>query len=505
MKKTSIYILILCMIAFSASALVNLKGSQDAHMLSLLSQDESIQYPYLIHMLSGGSSMVETLKNFVAYQHYFYGYPFYLTSAIFIFPVRLIAGTAFADQVQLNLFLLRQFITVLPMLLAIVLLVYLQTGFKDPAKSVFLFLILITIPAVTRNDLWFWHPDALALLGIVAAIYFLSKDQFRFSKFFTFAAIASGLSAGTKVIGAFFFLAVLVYLVMGMKRQSFPPRIIARKAAIFFLVFLLVFLLTNPLLLIPQTRTQILKIQTQQSYFVREGWTEEDVYQTGLSAWLPYFEEWYANAIILLFLLASVLYGILRGKHRLMNALLLAWLLPYSIYLIFFVAVKPFHYPLPVMIPLFSAALNLFPDAPNNESFPAHLPVRIAALGLLVFLLVTNCLSSGQVYKEYYEKEDLLLACNSEPENAADGSVVSLPAGDWYRIEEYDLRGEQKSHSFFIMQGPMQVSATEESGSQAWLCRSEKLAYFSASRLAEYFKRNYPAYTVIGPAGREIE
>jgi hypothetical protein len=65
MKKTTIAILFLCILAFIASAIINLKGTQDAHMLSLLSADESIQYPYLIHMLSGGSSAFETIKNFM--------------------------------------------------------------------------------------------------------------------------------------------------------------------------------------------------------------------------------------------------------------------------------------------------------------------------------------------------------------------------------------------------------------------------------------------------------
>jgi hypothetical protein len=505
MKKTINIILLICFFIFLASAVVNLKGSQNAHMLSLLSADESIQYPYLTHMLNGDSSFLETLKNFVAYQHYFYGYPFYLFSAVSILPVRLITGAAFAEQVQVNLFLLRQIVSVLPMLLTVVLLIYLQTSFQDTLKSVFLLLILVTIPAVTRNNLWFWHPDALALLGIVAAIYFLNKDQFHFGKSFIHAAIACGFSAGTKVIGAFFFLAVLVYLGLAIKQKVLPFREIIKKAGVFLLVFLLVFLITNPLLLIPQTRAQILKIQAQQNYFVREGWTDEDIYQTGLSAWLPYFEEWYANAFILLFLLASVLYGILHGKQRLMNTLLLAWLLPYFIYLIFFVAVKPFHYPLPVMIPLFSAALNFFSDTPKTKSRTIYLPIRIAAIGLLVFLFITNSLSSWKVYQEYYEKEKLLLACNSEPENLLDGSTITASAGSWYRIEKFDLRGDQKSHSFSVVQGPIQVSATKESGSQIWACRDEEHAYFSASRLAEYFKKSHPAYTIIGPYGQEIE
>lgn len=505
MKKTTIAILFLCILAFIASAIINLKGTQDAHMLSLLSADESIQYPYLIHMLSGGSSAFETIKNFIAYQHYFYGYPFYLLSAASILPVRIISGIDFAEQVQTNLFLLRQLVSVLPMLLSIVLLIYLQTGFQNTFKSALLFLILITIPAVTRYTVWFWHPDALALLGIVASIYFLNKDNFRFEKSFTYAAIACGLAAGTKVIGAFFFLAVLVYLVLAIRQKSLPVRKIIKKGALFLLVFFLVFLLTNPLLLIPQTRTQILKIQAQQNYFVREGWTEEDVYQTGLSAWLPYLQEWYANGFILLFFLISVIYGILRGKHRLTNGLLLAWLIPYSIYLIFFVAVKPFHYPLPVMVPLFSAALNFFPDFQKGEHHSNHTPLLLLLCGLVVFILGSNGISSAKVYQEYFEKEDLLLACNSEPENAADGSSVSVQGDTWYRLEEFDSSGEPYRHSFSVVQGPLQVSATEEKGSQVWACRSKEWAYFSASRLAESFKKSHPAFAVFGPDGQEIK
>ncbi len=505
MRKNIIIILILCVLSFIASAVVNTKGVKDAHMLSLLSADESIQYPYLTHMLSGGNNLFETVKNFVSYQHYFYGYPFYVISAASILPVRLMSGTAFAEQVQLNLLLLRQFVSVFPMLLVIFLLVYLQTGFRDGAKSVLLFFILITIPAVTRHNLWFWHPDALALLGIVGSLFFLNKDQFQLGKSFTYAAIACGLAAGIKVIGAFFFLAVLVYLWMAKKQASLNMRQIVKKGAIFLLVFLLVFLITNPLLLIPQTRSQILKIQAQQNYFVREGWTDEDIYQTGLTAWLPYFREWYAHGLILILLIVSILYGILQGKHRLMNTLLMAWIIPYSIYLIFFVAVKPFHYPLPVMVPLFSAALNLLPEKQEVETRPRAKPLKITIVALAVFLVVTNGISSWKVYREYYEKEDLLLACNSAAENPADGSTVTIPGDGWYRLEEFDLTGEQKSHSFSAVQGPLVVSASQQSGSQAWACRDEENAYFSASRLAEYFKKSYPDFVVIGPDGAEIK
>ena len=288
MKKSILSIIIVCALVFTAASFINLKGTQDAHMLSLLSADESIQYPYLIHMLEGGDTFFETIKNFVAYQHYFYGYPFYLTSALAILPVRLLAGSDFSSQVQTNLLFLRQIISVFPMLLSIFILVYLQTGFRSIWKTILLTIVLLTIPAVTRNNLWFWHPDALALLGIVAALFFLEKDKGRLGKDFYYAAICGGFSAATKVVGVFLFLAIIEYLVLVLRSQRISNKIIFKKAAYFLLAFLLVFLICNPLLIIPQTRIQIFKIQSQQNYFVREGWTDEDVYQTGLKAWMPY-------------------------------------------------------------------------------------------------------------------------------------------------------------------------------------------------------------------------
>ena len=43
---------------------------------------------------------------------------------------------------------------------------------------------------------------------------------------------------------------------------------------------------------------------------------------------------------------------------------MLGWAIPYSIYLLWFVAVKPDHYWLPILIPVFSAALNLWDALP---------------------------------------------------------------------------------------------------------------------------------------------
>jgi hypothetical protein len=147
-KQTTLIIFLIGFLVFLLYLIPNARGIRDEHMLSILSQDESIQYPYLVHMLTPGSSLFETVKNFVSYQHYFYGYFFYLYSVLVLLPFRLIVGNQFSAMTQVNLIILRQLVSVLPTLTAAGLLTYLQTRFYSTWKSALLFIFLLLVPAV---------------------------------------------------------------------------------------------------------------------------------------------------------------------------------------------------------------------------------------------------------------------------------------------------------------------------------------------------------------------
>ena len=72
----------------------NLTGAKDPNMLATFQVDEWIQYPYLMSMTTAGRTAGETLRNALVYGHYYYGYPFYVTSALAILPLRAAAGFA---------------------------------------------------------------------------------------------------------------------------------------------------------------------------------------------------------------------------------------------------------------------------------------------------------------------------------------------------------------------------------------------------------------------------
>ena len=513
MKNKSIFILMLVigMLYFLLFAIPNSMGIQDEHMLSLLSQDESIQYPYLMHMLTQGSSLLETFKNFIAYQHYFYGYPFYLYSALILLPLRVVYGSQFSSMIGINLLLLRQLVSILPMLLATGILTYLHTRFESRWKSVLLFAFLLTIPAVLGNNLWFWHPDGMAVLGVALTLFFLDRDNFTFGHNFLFAALTCGFTAATKVIGFFFFLTIFLYLILAVvqKKVSLPK--FFKYAGLFLLVFLLVFIFLNPLLLFAQSRTQILKVQSQQNYFVTHGWQDEDIYITGLTAWLPYLQQWYAYPMLLLLFLLCMLLAIWQNKQRLANLLTLTWLIPYSCYLIFFVAIKPNHYWLPVLLPLFACALSLVPpdfftdrDSLHSDYLLSKFIFPLVLLSLIGFQLGRNLHYDTTLFTRYLEKERLLLACNSTPDNEDVGQATPLQPDRWYRLETFDERTSPPSRAFSVVSGTLTISAYEEYGENAWACSSQAQAAFSAERLARLYKESHPDNQVIGPDGQEI-
>jgi len=512
-NKTFLIIFLIGFIVFLLYLIPNSKGIRDEHMLSLLSQDESIQYSYLTHMLTPGSTFFETLKNFVSYQHYFYGYPFYLYSALVVLPFRLIFGSQFFSMTRVTLPILRQLVSVLPMLLSAGLLTYLQTRFKSTWKSVLLFVFLLSIPAVLANNFWFWHPDAMTLLGVVLTIFFLDRDRKELGRNFYYAAIACGFTAATKVIGFFFFLAVFIYLVLVYlhKRSGFGK--IIRAALFFTLIMLAVFILLNPLLLFPQTRAQIFKIQLQQNFFVTHGWQDEEPYSTGLTAWLPYLQQWYAFPVFICFLLFSLGTACVNGGRRLTNWLILGWFIPYSLYLIFFVATKPTHYWLPTFLPLASTALVLVPNElfdpiekkkSGKKTFSRVFLLALLALGLIGFQTAMYLKTDSSLTTRFMEKERLLLACNSSPDNSTLGLTVDLDASRWYRLETYDNRGTPALRKFTVTRGTSSIAAFTDYGQNAWACSNQTEALFSAQRLAFLFKTSHPKVQVSGPDGKEI-
>jgi hypothetical protein len=330
-------------------------GVRDIKMVMAFEPDEGVPLGYVFAMIRPADSVKESLKNFAFYNYYFYGYPYFAYSALALLPLKL-AGQL--DNTPLVMVTLRQVVSVLPILLTILLLVYLQTRFRS-YWAVALFLFLASIPAVTSNNFW-WHPDGLSILLSMLVIFFLVRDDLRFGPNFFLAALMTGFSAGTKGIGFFFFLTILVYLLWGLLAKRIGWGRMALSAAGFVALLALGYLIANPILIFESVRRRYFQVVTNQSGFLIAGY--EIYVERGPAAAYRMSQLYYGHWVFMLVMYAACIWGILRDRsRRLLYTVILTWNIPITLLAMSVIHFK-FQYWLPVMLPLFSCVLTLLPE-----------------------------------------------------------------------------------------------------------------------------------------------
>mgnify|MGYP000344963469 CR=1 FL=1 len=399
-KLTLLVLLALGTVYFLGFAFPNLQGATDRNMLAVFEPDEFAQYPHVIRMLTPGKNLAETVFNIVVYRHFYYGYPFYVASALVLLPLRLVGELQSTPWVMLTL---RQMISVLPMILSVLLLVYLQTRFRNLWGALVLFALLLSVPAVVRNNLW-WHPDSLTILWIVLTFFFLDRDDLSFGKNFLLAAVTCGLAVGTKLIGLFFFLAIPTYIAWGFFSRRINLRRAMTAAVVFVAVMVLTVVLTNPLLLHPEGRARIIATQQRQQAAMSFGWAV--AYAKGPASWLGIITEYYGRWFFIALAFIAAALGALRSSRRLLYTLILVWAVPFALYILFFIAIKPRHFFLPIALPLYSCLAFVLPfyDTGNQTNLTAGL-LRWAALVLIAVQLVLNVVSGVTQFNEALYRE----------------------------------------------------------------------------------------------------
>lgn len=363
-QRLTFWILVLIgAVYFCAMIPFNLTGAETAEMLAVFEVDEYAQYPHLLRMLTPGNGLYQTLRNFFIYLHYYYGFPFYFWSAVFVLPLRL-AGAV--GNTRLTICVLRQMLSVLPMILSAGLLTWTAGKFKRILPSVLLDVLLLAMPAVIRNDLW-WHPDSLTLLFLCLTFFFLDRDEMRCGRNFLFAAAACGAAVGTKYLGLYFALAIPGYLICCLVCGKITVGKFFAKAGLFLLVMAALIIISNPLLLLPQERAEILSVMKQQTelsgtgIFLRyEGTFLENGHLPG---WLT---ENYLILPLLILSLISLLAGLFSPQEgeRTMAVVFTLYLLT-ACTVNLNTAASRLHYFLPILLPLAAQlfrVLTLLPE-----------------------------------------------------------------------------------------------------------------------------------------------
>jgi hypothetical protein len=425
MKRNQV-LLIIAILYFALMVFPNATGAENLNMVAIFEKDEFAQYEHAIRMLTPGDSLYDTVRHFVVYLHYFYGYPFYLLSAIMLLPYRLLAGMDWVSSTQSIMLLLRQLVSVLPMILAIALMAGMQTRHKSKFIGLGLFVFLLAVPAVIVNNFW-WHPDSLAVLLIVLVFYCLDRDDLDFGIFFYLAAFTCGVAFSVKYAGAFFVLAIPAYLVYGIFKKRLPWKRGLFLAPLFVIIMALGLVISNPLLLLPMERQAILDtvqrqiVQTRIGYYsVNPQWnlTAEKVNRI---VW-PYYGQWFS----LLLMVGGLIQGLRSPRSRTLNLMILMYFLPYM-YTVGTSSIRPLYF-LPVIIPFASALVHLFPDSLTDMwgatkvagPIPPHLETipgiprdpkyiglfQLGALGIIILQFGVYIQRDIQFYQDILYRED---------------------------------------------------------------------------------------------------
>jgi hypothetical protein len=326
--------------------------------------DEQVIYPDVVKVLNPQVSLDAIVHNVLESWPWWYGYPYLPISASVLLIPRLIFGDQLAAHIQLNIGLMRQFVSVLPMVLALMLAAYLVTRYKSVLMSVSMFVFLLLVPGVVKINYQFWHPDSIILLLILLTIYFLQKDNLRFGRYFYLAAVACGLTIAIKLWGLFFVLAIAGYLLAGLHQKELTLRRFTLSGLYFIIILVITIVVTSPSLLAPYiTRVALESWKDQQTkiLFGPKPVDPTGYYKTNLSNWLKYFGFHFMKGYFFFFAYFALVTGSLWGSRKYLNRILLAWCVATTIFLVYFSAMKNFQYMLPVAIPLYCGAF-LFPN-----------------------------------------------------------------------------------------------------------------------------------------------
>ena len=407
-------LLILAILIFCVYIIPNQSASLNRAMVSMYEPDEGAAYDVIERMTLPKGRLDEQILRFILYDYYHYGFPFFGLAGLTALPFRLTGNFGNTPALMAAL---RQVVSVLPSLLGILILVYMQDRFSS-WRSIALFLLLNLLPGVVRNNLWL-HPDGLAFLFTTIVIYFLWRDQRQFKKFFYIAALFCGVLIATKLIGVYFFLTIATLLIIGILRKELSFKQAVGKGLIFMGVMGLGVLAANPFMFDLHALGKYAFTFMKQMGAITKGY--ELVYATGLSEAIKPLQEAFGQLFFILMILMALVFGAFRGKDRHLYIILLTWFIPLTV-VVLLVSHFKYQYWLPAIVCAASALSLLLPGNSQAQITPRlGKPLALLASTLILlqaglFIPVDFSILQDQVHRTdndprilFYEKAILTL------------------------------------------------------------------------------------------------
>jgi len=169
---------------------------------------------------------------------------------------------------------------------------------------------------------------------------------------------------------------VLTYRLVGEKKALIK---VVLSGLGYMLAMGLAYLVSNPLLIYSGISQKYFEVLSEQFNVLSSGYGV--VYEVGLISSWPSVLEYYGHWVFLLSILGVCIWGVIRGPNRLLQTIIITWMIPISILVFGFIHFK-YQYWLPVILPMFSTLAVILPDKievrglftmKNNDSWAKRL------------------------------------------------------------------------------------------------------------------------------------
>lgn len=151
----------------------------------------------------------------------------------------------------------------------------------------------------------------------------------------------------------------------------------------------------------------MIKTLSRQSASMSEGWTL--AYAKGPGSWLPIIKALYGQLIFIALAFIALALGIWRGSNRTRHLLIATWAIPLGLYVLFTVAIKPTHFFLPILLPVFSSLIVLFefpPYTPEKSRTPVTWLWGGVALAIIAYQFVIYINKDVELFREALVREE---------------------------------------------------------------------------------------------------
>ncbi|HPL82171.1 MAG TPA: glycosyltransferase family 39 protein [Anaerolineaceae bacterium] len=402
MKKAKFWVIltlsIITIAVFVVFIFPNKAASKDEAMVNIFQPDEYATWTVVGRMTAPKPDRPSFMQHYFLYNFYHYGFPYFSISSL---PVFLARWTNQFDNMPFVMVSLRQFVSVLPSLIAILILVYIQDQFSS-YKSILLYILLLSFPAVVNNNMW-WHPDGLCLLFSALTLFFLWKDEQKFGKYFYIAAIFAGILTATKLIGVFFLVAIIPILLLQMKTKKWRFVEAIGQWAIFAFILAIAFVISNPFLFTFDGLTRYAFTLYNEFAEISAGYGL--VYDKGFAAAWAGIQPAYGKLPFFIALVFAFFLGFRDKNKKKLSTLILCWFLPLTFTVLFTTHFK-YQYWLPAAIPAFSMLYLLLPDKSTWKEDKLWLKIsKIAFTTVVIIQIVLFNIQNVQSVKAQIERE----------------------------------------------------------------------------------------------------